>query len=116
MEVEFTINNSHWKIKELSQKEIKEEMEKHLDKPNELGKYYGLTYSDIQTIFLDRDLCEERKRNTLIHELAHCYIETYITHLNKNNYDEEDVADIVANSHDIIKNIVDKYFERTEGE
>lgn len=69
-----------------------------------------MTYADIQTIFLDKDLCSDRKRSTLLHELGHCYIITYITHQDK-NYNEEDVADIVANSHDIIRNIVDKYFE-----
>lgn len=107
--MEFKINNKTWIIKEMSQKEIKEEMENHFDKPQEFGKYFGVTYSDIQTIFLDRDLCEERKRNTLIHELTHCYIESFITHLGDKSYSEEDVADIVANSHDIIKDIVNDY-------
>ena len=47
---------------------------------------------------------------TLIHELTHCYIDNYITHCKK-QYSEEDVADIVANSYDIIHEIVNKYFE-----
>ena len=57
----------------------------------------------------DKDLCQERKRNTLLHELGHCYIITFITHQDK-NYNEEDVVDIISNAHDIIRNIVDKYF------
>nr|DAY69912.1 MAG TPA: hypothetical protein [Caudoviricetes sp.] len=32
-----------------------------------------------------------------------------MTHLDQ-NYSEEDVVDIIANSHDIIREIVDKYF------
>lgn len=111
--MEFKINNKTWKIEELSQEDMKAEMKKHYDKPMEQGKYFGLTYSDIQTIFLDKDLCQERKRTTLLHELSHCYIETFMTHVDK-EYTEEDVCDIVANSHDIIKEIVNKYFEEVK--
>ena len=50
------------------------------------------------------------KRKTLIHELTHCYIREYITHEEK-NYSEEMVADISANSHDIIHKIVEDYFK-----
>ena len=49
----------------------------------------------------------------LIHELAHCYIDNYITHCDK-QYTEEDVADIVSNSYDIIHEIVEQYFEAEE--
>ena len=111
--MEFKINNRTWKIVEMSQDDIKAEMKKHYDKPDELGKYFGMTYSDIQTIFLDKDLCQEQKRTTLLHELAHCYIESYITHLNK-NYTDEDVCDIISYSHDIIREIVDKYFKEVK--
>ena len=108
--MKFKINNKNWEIKELSQEEMREELKKHNDSITEFGKYYGLTYADIQTIFLDKDLCSDRKRSTLLHELGHCYIITYITHQDK-NYNEEDVVDIISNSHDIIREIVDKYFE-----
>ena len=108
--MKFKINNKTWEIKELSQQEMRAELKKHNDSQSEYGKYYGLTYADIQIIFLDKDLCPERKRSTLLHELGHCYIVTYITHQDK-NYNEEDVVDIISNSHDIIRDIVDKYFE-----
>ena len=107
----FKINNKNWTIIEISQDEMREELKKHNDKIEDFGKYYGLTYADIQTIFIDKDLCEERKRSTLLHELGHCYIITFITHLCK-NYTEEDVVDIISNSHDIIRDIIDKYFEK----
>lgn len=109
--MKFKINNKTWEIKELSQKEMREELKKHNDCLEEYGKYYGLTYADIQTIFIDKDLCEERKRATLLHELGHCYIVSFITHLYK-NYNEEDVVDIISNSHDIVREIVDKYFKK----
>lgn len=109
--MKFKINNKNWQIKELSQQEIREELKKHNDALVEFGKYFGLTYFDTQTIFLDRDLCLDRKRSTLLHELGHCYIGTYITHIDK-QYSEEDVVDIISNSHDIIKSIVDRYFNK----
>lgn len=108
--MKFKINNKNWQIKELSQEEMKEELKKHCEMPTEQGKYFGLTYFDVQIIFLDKDLCLDRKKSTLLHELGHCYIGTYITHTEK-QYNEEDVVDILSNSHDIIRNIVDKYFE-----
>ncbi len=105
----FKINNKKWEIKEISQNEMREQLKQHNDRVEEFGKYYGLTYADTQTIYLDKDLCLDRKRTTLLHELGHCYITTYITHLDQ-NYSEEDVVDIIANSHDIIREVVDKYF------
>ncbi len=108
--MKFKINNKNWNIKEIPQEEMRQELKKHNDSQGEFGKYFGLTYFDIQTIFLDKDLCQDRKRSTLLHELGHCYIGTYITHIDK-QYTEEDVVDIISNSHDIIRNIVDKYFK-----
>lgn len=112
--MKFKINNREWVIEELSQEEIKkiqntrraneEENVKSID-----TRYYGITYTDIQKIYIDEDLPKDRKKATLIHELTHCYIVSYITHLEK-QYSEEDVADIVSNSYDIIHEIVDKYF------
>ena len=111
----FQINNRNWIIKELSQEEIKIIQNKRKANEEENIKslndrYYGITYTDIQEIYLDKDLPGDRKRATLIHELTHCYITNYITHQTK-TYDEEMVADIVSNSFDIIKEIVEKYFE-----
>ena len=108
--MKFKINNMEWEIVEANQEEIKQEMKKHFDKPDEEGKYFGVTYLDTQKIFLDKDLHIQRKRNTLLHELAHCYIGSFITHLGNKQYIEEDIADILANSHDIIREIVDEYF------
>lgn len=115
---EFKINNKSWTIEEKSQSEIKkmqnerraneEENVKSLD-----TRYYGITYCDIQKIYIDKDLPTDRKKSTLIHELSHCYIDNYITHCDK-QYVEEDVADIVSNSYDIIAEIINKYFNTKE--
>jgi Zn-dependent peptidase ImmA (M78 family) len=113
--MKFKINNREWTITETSQESIKnmqnirraneEENLKSID-----TRYYGITYCDIQKIYIDEDLPADREKATLIHELTHCYIDNYITHCGK-QYTEEDVADIVSNSYDIIHEIVDKFFE-----
>jgi Zn-dependent peptidase ImmA (M78 family) len=110
----FDINGCSWYIEELSQEEIKEEMEKRYKRgiegePSRDGRYFGTTYHDSEVIFLDKELPEDRKRKTLLHELTHCYIGSYITHMEK-NYCEEDICDIVANSHDMIHKILEDYF------
>ena len=113
--MKFKINNREWTITEVSQQEIKNMQ--NIRKANEeeniksiTPRYYGVTYCDIMQIYIDKDLSTERKKSTLIHELTHCYIDNYITHSEK-EYSEEDVADIVANSYDIIHEIVEKYFK-----
>lgn len=113
--MKFKMNNREWTITEVSQQSIKNMQ--NIRRANEdenlkavNSRYYGVTYCDILKIYIDEDLPEARKKSTLIHELTHCYIDSYITH-SEQEYSEEDVADIVSNSHDIIREIVDKYFE-----
>ena len=109
----FEINGCSWYIDEVSQEEIRKEIvkraKKEMEEEPEKGVYFGITYCDTQVIFLDKSLPEDRKKNTLYHELTHCYINSYITHCEK-TYTEEDVCDIMANSHDIIHKIVKDYF------
>lgn len=105
----FKINNREWTIAEKSQKDIKNMQNiRNANKQENLEsintRYYGITYTDIQKIYIDEALPQDRKKATF------CYINSYITHLEK-RYTEEDVADIVSNSYDIIHGIVDKYFE-----
>lgn len=107
----FKINNRDWKIIKMSQDKIKQHIKyyKYDGEPQD-GRYYGQTYCDEQIIYLDKDLNPQQKRQTLMHELGHCYIATFITHQLK-KYSEEDVVNLISNSHDIIHNIVQKYFE-----
>lgn len=113
--MKFKMNNMNWEIKELSQKDIKDIVNKR--KANEEEnvnsidtRYYGITYHDELVIYLDKDLHIDRKRKTLAHELAHCYISSFVTHQEK-QYDEEMLADIISNSIDIINEIVEQYFK-----
>lgn len=117
--MKFKINSVEYEIIELTQKEYKsyrkEEYEMLLCKQEDLteGIYYGATHSFSNKIFLSKEQPKDRKRKTLIHELTHAYINEYIVHQDK-NYDEEMVADIVANSYDIIHDIVNNYFNKKE--
>lgn len=113
MSFKFKINNKNWEVKEKSQQEIKQEIINRYGNSKDDVVYFGITCLDTQTIFLDKDLCLDRKRTTLLHELTHCYIGTFITHMDRLDYDEEDIADIVSNSFDIISNIEKRYFERS---
>lgn len=113
--MKFKINNRTWSIEEKSQSEIKSIQNQRRANEEEniksiTPRYYGVTHCDIQEIYLDKDLPTDRKKATLIHELTHCYIDSYITHIEQ-EYSEEDVADIVSNSYDIIHEIVDEYFK-----
>lgn len=109
----FKINNREWEIEEISQEEIKimqnkrnaneEENIKSID-----TRYYGITYCDEQKIYLDKDLTEDRKRATLIHELTHCYIWNYGLY-NVPHFNEEMVCDLVSSINDFINDIVGKF-------
>lgn len=114
--MKISINDIEYQIIEISQEEYKK-FRKEEDKKiaceetdTSKGVYFGASHHYSNKIFIDEALPKDRKRKTLIHELAHCYISEYITHEEK-TYNEEDVADIVANSIDIITKIVDEYFK-----
>lgn len=108
--MKFKMNGRNWAIKELNQKEIRNEISKRGGTTPEDLMYFGITFYDNNVIFLDANLCPDRKRATLIHELTHCYINEFTGHADR-SFREEDVCDIVANSFDIVKGIVEKYFK-----
>ena len=106
----FRINRSDYVIKEVSQEELLKTIVDEED-----GYYYGQTRFPIQTIFIDKDLSYERKKKTLYHELMHVYIREYLT-TRDISPNEEVMCDISANSHDIIHEIVEDYFEVVKDE
>lgn len=113
--MKFKMNGIKYEIKEMQQKEYKEyRIQEDKEKASEItdtskGVWHGATHFTTDFIFIDKNLPEDRKRRVLLHELTHCYIGEYVSH-QENQYTEEDVADIAANSHDIVHNIVEKYF------
>lgn len=103
--MKFEINNREWEIKEVPKEWLLEEYKKEYEN----GVYcFGLTRYSKQIIYLNDELCKDVKRQTLYHELMHCYIWSYIHCFNE--IGEEAMCDISANSHDIIHKIVEDYF------
>lgn len=109
--MEFLINNRTWVIKEVNQENIKKIIKDYDGAVEFEGQYFGTTLPKFQTIYLDKDICVEQKRQTLMHELMHCYITCYLFDLK--NLDEEVLCNISACSHDIIHKIVENYFKNT---
>jgi len=105
----FKMNNRTWKIVELPQEEICKENNKEFKL--EEGRFFGICCYINQTIYLDKDLCKEQKRQTLIHELMHCYIACFCSFEDLQPYHEDVLCNISANSHDIIHCIVEDYFK-----
>ena len=113
--MKFKINDSTWEIVELSQEKMREVFKKY-DEPAKAGRYFGLTFTDDNIIYLDKDLCHDRKKQTLKHELMHCYIASYLFNNDNKQYDEEDLCNISSNAHDIIQNVYTSYFKEEQNE
>lgn len=105
--MKFRINDRDWEIIEVDQNKMRE-LEKD---DNERNEYYGLTVYNKQIIYLWEKLPKQQKRQTLIHELFHCYLGVYVSFQDL-NLTEEVVCNLTANSHDIIHKIVEDYFKR----
>ncbi len=108
--MKFKINNREWKIIELSQEEIRQKIKNYDGTIEETGQYFGTTHPKYQVIYIDKNLHIQQKRQTLLHELMHCYLVSYL--FDMNNLTEENLCDISACSHDIIHEIVESYFNR----
>lgn len=110
--MKFKMNDRDWEIIELDQDEMRKTFKKYDGEPKE-GRYFGLTYMDDGIIYIDKDLCIGQKKQTLLHELMHCYIGCYID-TSDNTYNEEALCNISANSHYIIHKIVKDYFREVK--
>ncbi len=111
MPYSFRMNNREWKILEISQDEMKKILKDYDGKVENYGQYFGSTFTKNQVIYLDKDMHRDQKRQTLLHELMHCYIYNYLFELETLNL--ENLCDISACSHDIIHEIVENYFKNT---
>lgn len=105
----ININDHLWNIIELDDKEIKEGYEKDIQ-TNDIQCVFGYTDYIEHNIYINRDMSYFAKRKTLKHELMHCYIYCFGT-IDRDNYTEEEVCDLCANSCEIINEIVNLYFK-----
>lgn len=101
--MKFKMNERNWEIKEVSKQFLDEKYATVED-----GEMFGITDYQEQIIYLWEELHEEQKRQTLIHELVHCYIGCYMS-FEDMEWHQDVICNMVANSHDIIHRIVEDY-------
>ena len=101
--MKFKMNERNWEIKEVSKQFLDEKYPSAGD-----GMIFGTTDYQEQIIYLWEELHEEQKRQTLIHELVHCYIGCYMS-FEDMEWHEDVICNMVANSHFIINDIVTTY-------
>ena len=104
------MNSREWEILEVDQNTLQKLSENYNGETGEDGVFFGSTYHHIQKIYLWKELCLEQKKQTLLHELMHCYIECFIS--GAKSYDEEALCNISSCSHDVIHEIVENYFQK----
>lgn len=107
--MKFKMNDRTWEIKEVDEQDIVAILQ-----PQEEEKIIvanGVTDFQGQFILLNKNLHPEMKKQTLYHELMHCYIRCYIIFNQLAEINEEMLCDISANSHDIIHKIIEDYFK-----
>ena len=104
--MEFLMNNHKWEIIEASRETISTIYKESTG--DDTLFMYGLTKFSNHKIYINEEMCKEMKRKTLLHELLHCYIEEYVS-IDLDNFNEETMCNICANSHDIIHEIIEKY-------
>jgi len=108
--MKFKINNTEWKIIEQSKQEMINLYKEQIQPDEDIVFVFGLTNKSYHIIFINEDMCEEQKINTLKHELMHCYMWSYGLG-NIADFDEEMICDLVASSNDFINEIVERYTE-----
>jgi Zn-dependent peptidase ImmA (M78 family) len=101
MGMNFKINNTTYKVKELNSPH---------DLIDSTDEAFGITVFSQGMIFLETNLIPSVKRSTLIHELTHAHLMEYgLNHECKNI---EEVCDFMGAFADTIVGMADKYFKK----
>lgn len=104
--MKFNMNDTIWEIKEISNAEMNILCGSDL---KETFTHGTTLYSEL-VIYLNENAPDKRK--TLYHELTHCFMYMYGHNQHQKEFDNEDVCEINACSHDIIHKIVEHYFSK----
>lgn len=104
--MKFVLNDLEWIIKDATADEVK----KVFNDKNEESYYYGVTTLSKQEILINKEVSIEKQKETLYHELMHCYIFCYLCE--GLQFDEEGICNISAKSHNIIHKITEEYFKK----
>ena len=108
--MKFIMNNSEWEIKEISNAEMN-----IIDNSDKISTFtHGTTEYSNNIVYINSE--SPSKRKTLYHELMHVFLYEYGHNpfLEDKTYHYEDVCEISACSHDIIHEIVEKYFKESK--
>ncbi len=106
--MEFEINNCKWKIELVSLENLNNMYKSTHD--GEFGKElytFGLCHFISRTIFLNKELCYDELLRSLRHELTHAYL--WSIGMQENQFDEEDICNIVSSISYLINSIEDSY-------
>lgn len=108
----FEINGLRWYIVELDYEAYEEKHKKLCEEQydNNESFTFGCCNFASHEIFLNKYVCREELKKTLIHELVHCWLWSYGARYSI--YYEDALCDTVAASYDFIHKIVDKWSER----
>lgn len=101
--MKFKINDSEWEIKEIDNEKM------NIIENNSFDFIHGTTRFSENIIYINEDT--PNKRRTLIHELTHCFMYEYGHNQWDKSFNNEDVCEISASSHDLIHKIVEDYFK-----
>ena len=104
--MEFSINNSMWKVCLKDAKTLKDTLNK--ENESDYTYVFGLTKYSLHEIWINEEMCKEQKIKTFKHELTHCYIWNYGL-ASVPNFNEEMVCDLVSSINDFIDTTVKKF-------
>lgn len=104
MKNKFKMNNKEWTIEVISNDKMNTLCGSNL---TETFTHGATRYSEL-VIYLN-ELAPD-KRKTLYHELTHCFMQEFGHNQHGKEFNNEDVCEISACSHDIIHKIVEDYF------
>lgn len=114
--MKFKINNLDWEIIKLDNcafHELRRELGKQQNEQLREDMFcYGFTNPVEQKIYLNTILCEQQLRQTLIHELIHCWLWSYGA--SYTSYSEDALCDTVSASYDFIHKIIDEILSKGE--
>ncbi len=104
--MKFKMNELEFEIKYATADEVKAVFN---DKSEE-SYYYGSTTMSTQEILINKEVSLEKQKETLYHELMHCYIYCYLC--DGIQFDEEGICNISAKSHNKIHKIAEDFFKK----
>lgn len=104
--MKFTINGQHWEIKETNTKTLCDRFNGEEDE-----FLYGFCSYTENIIYLNETLTIDRKKHTLMHELAHCWTMESGWGFTE-EVSRENLCNIISSIHSFITKITNQYFKK----